>query len=137
MTPGVWVRRFRSRWRKWWRDPASFVDDLPPGAARSAAVFGLAGGTILSDVFDLAGRRAAGAWRRQGVALRRNGSADGDFHFQTGSGREPDAWPDRVRLRTEEGTLVVVARDEAGGALAAAEVGPASAGGAGPPRSIR
>lgn len=128
MTVGVWARRFRSRWRKWWRDPAAFVDDLPPGAARSAAVFGLAGGTILSDVLDPSGRRAADAWRREQVALRCNGSADGDFHFQTGAGREPDAWPERVRLRAEEGTLVVVARDSSGAALAAAEVGPSSAG---------
>ncbi len=120
--PQIWVRRLRSRWRKWWRDPAAFVDDLPSGAARRAAVFGLAGGTVLGDLIDGAGRRAAAAWRAEDVKLRRSREGDADYSFLGADGREPSFWPSRVLVCADDGTSIVTAFAGRAGPAASAEV---------------
>ncbi len=124
----AWGARLQSRWRKWRRDPAGFVDDLPWPPARSAAIFGLLGLTSWTDALDFKGRSAAAAWRHASVSLRRVRQDSAEFRFQTASGESPTQWPDRVLVRSGDVSAVVVAFAAGGGGMTAAEVGPGRAG---------
>jgi O-antigen biosynthesis protein len=123
---GVWAGRFGSRWRKWWRDPAGFVDDLPSPALRRLSLLGLAGGSLVSDLLDENDRRAGGAWRQGRVALVQTPGEQREFRFLTRQGQPPGAWPARVLIEAPGSDLsaVVVAFGEGGGVLTAAEMGP-------------
>ena len=117
-------RRLRSRWRKWRRDPAGFVDDLPYPAVRTAAILGLQAVTAWTDFADARGRRVDASWRRSDVRLRRSGDGGAEFRFLDSNGRAPELWPERVLIRSDEVSAVVVTFDAAGGGMTAAEVGP-------------
>ena len=118
-----WEDRFRSRWRKFWRDPAGFVSDLPSPPVRNLCVFGLAGGTLIADALDAQDREAAGLWRRQGVELVASAGDESDFRFLTRQGRPPDSWPERVMIAAPGLSGVAVAFDHSGGVMTAAEIG--------------
>ena len=124
----AWTGRLRSRWRKWRRDPAGFVDDLPSPPLRSAAIFGLLGICAWADLFDFKGRLASLAWRRSGVSLRRVHQDGAEFRFQAGDGSEPPVWPDRVLIRSDDVSAVVVTFAAGGGGMTAAEIGPGKPG---------
>ncbi len=124
----AWTGRLRSRWRKWRRDPAGFVDDLPSPPLRSAAIFGLQGICVWADLFDVKGRLAALAWKRTGVSLRRQCQDGAEFRFQARDGSEPPVWPDRVLIRSDDVSAVVVTFAAGGGGMTAAEIGPGKPG---------
>lgn len=113
--------RLRSRWRKWRRDPAAFMDDLPSPPLRLAGLAALQAATHLEDVLDGAGRAAAREWRAGRVMLRRAGEGP-DFRFLGEAGAEPRCWPRRVLLRSSASPAVVVAFQRGGGRMSAAEV---------------
>ncbi len=120
----AWAGRLKSRWRKWIRDPAGFVDDLPSPFLRSLSIFGLLGLTAWSDVLDFGGRRSMAAWRRTGVHLQRLREDSAEFRFETRRGEPPGRWPDRVLVGSGDVSAVVVAFAAGGGGMTAAEVGP-------------
>lgn len=127
---GVWLSRLGSRWRKWRRDPAAFVDEIPSRVLRRLSVLGLAGGTLVADALDVKARRAFGLWRRQRVSLVLTDAAAREFRFLTKDGRPPAAWPERVQIAPSEAdlTAVVVAFGEGEGVLTATEIGRGRAG---------
>ena len=120
----VWTSRFNSRWRKWWRDPAAFADELPSPSLRALMQLGLGGGTVLSDALDRADQAAGGAWRRQGVSLVKSHHEFEDFQFLTRGGRTPELWPRRVLVEAQGAGVVVVAFAQDGGVTTAAEASP-------------
>ena len=120
----LWVARFGSRWRKWWRDPAGFSDELPSSLLRSLMLFALGGGTLVSDALDANDRAAQNDWRRQGVALVKAHHAFEDFHFLGRDGQPPARWPKRVLVESPDAGVVVVAFMQDGGVMTAAEAGP-------------
>jgi GT2 family glycosyltransferase len=121
---GLWASRFGARWRKWWRDPAAFADELPSRPLRALMLFALGGGTLVADGVDAADRAARGAWARQGVALVKAHHAFEDFQFLTREGRPPDLWPKRLLIEAADATVVAVAFMQDGGMMTAAEAGP-------------
>jgi GT2 family glycosyltransferase len=120
----LWASRFNSRWRKWWRDPAAFVDELPSRPLRAIMLLGLGGGTLASDGLDASDRAARAAWRRTGVRLVKAHHAFEDFQFRTRDGRSPQVWPRRVLVEASDAGVVVVAFMQDGGVMTAAEAGP-------------
>ena len=120
----LWASRFRSRWRKWWRDPTAFADEAPSRPLRALMLFGLGGGTLLADALAADDRAARGAWRSQGVALVKAHHAFEDFQFLTREGRPPSRWPGRLLVEGGDASVVVVAFMQDGGVMTAAEAGP-------------
>jgi GT2 family glycosyltransferase len=120
----LWASRFGARWRKWWRDPAAFSDELPLRPLRALMLTGLGGGTLVSDALDPADRAARRSWRDEGVELVKSHHAFEDFRFLTRDGREPQLWPRRVLVEAAEAGVVVVAFMQDGGMMTAAEAGP-------------
>jgi GT2 family glycosyltransferase len=119
----AFLGRLQSRWRKWIRDPAAFTDDLPAPWLRQAAVLGLAGGTVLSDLLDRVQASAAREWRRGRVALRLPPGEGTDFLFTNADGTPPKLWPDRVLIEPLGISAVVVAHAD-GGVMTAADLAP-------------
>ena len=124
----LWMSRFGSRWRKWWRDPAAFSAELPSPPLRALMLAGLGAGTLVSDALDRADRAARRSWRRQGVELVKAHHAFEDFKFLTREGRTPELWPSRVLVEADDASVVVVAFMQDGGMMTAAEAGPGRAG---------
>jgi GT2 family glycosyltransferase len=127
MTPGgLGDRRgrFGARWRKWWRDPAAFADELPSPALRRLMLLGLGGGTLIGDALDRADRAASALWRRQGVVLAKAHHAFEDFRFLTRDGDAPNRWPRHVLVDAGDASVVVVAFMQDGEMMTAAEAGP-------------
>ena len=119
----VWADRFQSRWRKFWRDPAAFVSDLPSEPLRGLSVFALAGGTLAADAMDSQDRSAARQWRRRKVALMASATDEADFRFLDAEGRPPESWPERVLVTAPGLSAVAVAFAKSGEAMTAAEIG--------------
>jgi GT2 family glycosyltransferase len=113
--------RLQSRWRKWRRDPAAFMDDLPWPPVRMAGLLALHAAALAENALDGAGRAAAREWRTAHVALRAGGEG-ADFSFAAESGAPPAHWPRRVLLRSVAGPAIVVAVQQQGVRMSAAEV---------------
>ncbi len=121
--------RFRSRLRKWRRDPAAFMDDLPWPAVRALGVGLLDVVTRLEDLVDVKGAVAAWSWRAGGAGLsRRAGESSGRYTVLDRRGRAPGLWPERVSVEVPAGRAVVCAFDEAGDLRGACEAEPGAPG---------
>ena len=126
---GVWLTRFGSRWRKWMRDPAAFVGELPSPPLRALAIQGLALGTLVSDLFDARDRSARATWRKLKVELVSAGAGDRRFEFLTSAGQAPPAWPGRVLVGpAPQGVRAIAVAFAEGGKAVAAEVAAERAG---------
>lgn len=121
---GAWAGRFNARWRKWWRDPAAFADELPSAPLRRLMLAGMGGGTLVSDAADRADAAACRAWRRQDVVLAKAHHPFEDFQFVGRDGRSPAHWPRRLLVEAEDAAVVVVAFMQDGEMMTAAEAAP-------------
>jgi GT2 family glycosyltransferase len=126
--PRLWLSRFGARWRKWWRDPAAFADELPSPALRRLMLIGLGGGTLAADAIEAADRAARAAWRREGVELAKAHHAFEDFQFVSRGGRSPALWPRRLLVDAGDAGVVAVAFMQDGGMMTAAEAKPGQPG---------